>query len=144
MLNKTVMMGCLVKAPELRRTQNGTAVASFTMAVERDAASRAGTKETDFIDHVAFGATAEFAERNLEKGTMVTVVGRLQIRSWEDKNGGKRRTAEVVAESIYFAGSRGESTAHKSPKSEKSAAVEGAFSDSGFTELTEPDENLPF
>lgn len=144
MLNKTVMMGRLVKAPELRRTQNGTAVASFTLAVERDTASRAGTKETDFIDHVAFGATAEFAERNLEKGSMVTVAGRLQIRSWEDKNGSKRRTAEVVAESIYFAGGRGESAAHESPKPTNNAAVESAFSDGGFTELTEPDENLPF
>lgn len=144
MLNKTFMTGRLVKAPELRRTQSGTAVASFTLAVERDVANSTGTRETDFIDHVAFGATAEFAERNLEKGSMVTIVGRLQIRSWEDKNGSKRRNAEVVAESIYFAGSRSESTSHETPKPSKSAASESAFSDGEFSELTEPDADLPF
>ena len=101
MLNHIVLMGRLTRDPELRRTPSGTAVASFTLAVDRDFASReSGEKETDFIDIVAWKHTAEFVSKYFSKGQMAAVSGRLQIRDWTDKDGGKRRNAEVVAETI--------------------------------------------
>lgn len=107
MLNKCFFQGRLVKAPELRHTQSGTAVASFSLAVERDFKDKqTGEKVTDFIDCVAWRGTAEFVSRYFAKGSMAVVVGALQIRSWDDKDGNKRRTAEVVAESVYFAGQK--------------------------------------
>lgn len=99
MLNHISIMGRMTKDPELRRTNSGTAVASFTLAVDRDFSKE---KETDFIDCVAWGKTAEFASNHFRKGKMAIVAGRLQIRKWEDKNGNKRNTAEVVAENVYF------------------------------------------
>ena len=99
MLNHISIMGRLTKDPELRRTNSGTAVASFTLAVDRDFSKE---KETDFIDCVAWGKTAEFVSNHFSKGKMATVAGRLQIRSWKDKDGNNRRTAEVVAENVYF------------------------------------------
>lgn len=100
-------MGRLTRDPELRHTQSGTAVASFSLAVERDFKDQAtGEKSTDFIDIVAWRNTAEFAERYFRKGRMAVVEGRLQLRDWTDKDGNKRRTAEVVAEHIYFADSK--------------------------------------
>lgn len=107
MLNKCFFQGRLVKDPELRHTQSGTAVASFSLAVDRDFKDKAtGEKVTDFIDCVAWRSTAEFVSRYFAKGSMAVVVGALQIRSWDDKDGNKRRTAEVVAESVYFAGQK--------------------------------------
>lgn len=100
MLNKIVIMGRLTKDVELRRTGTGTAVASFTLAVDRDFGQN--QKETDFIDCVAWGKGAEFAEKHFSKGKMMIVSGRLQIRSWTDKNEQKRKTAEVNVENIYF------------------------------------------
>lgn len=107
MLNKCFFQGRLVKAPELRHTQSGTAIASFSLAVERDFKDKqTGERVTDFIDCVAWRSTAEFVSRYFAKGSMAVVVGALQIRSWEDKDGNKRRTAEVVAESVYFSGQK--------------------------------------
>ena len=107
MLNHIVLMGRLTRDPELRRTPNGTPVASFTLAVDRDFASReSGEKETDFIDVVAWRHTAEFVSKYFSKGQMAAVSGRLQIRDWTDKDGEKRRTAEVVAKNVYFADSK--------------------------------------
>ena len=106
MLNVIVVMGRLVRDPELRRTQSGTAVTSFTLAVDRDFKSADGTKETDFIDVVAWKGTAEMAAKYLSKGRMAVVKGRLQLRDWTDKEGNKRRSAEVMAESVFFADSR--------------------------------------
>lgn len=107
MLNKCFFQGRLVKDPELRHTQSGTAVASFSLAVERDFKDKqTGEKVTDFIDCVAWRSTAEFVSRYFAKGSMAVVVGALQIRSWDDKDGNKRRTAEVVAESVYFGDSK--------------------------------------
>lgn len=107
MLNHIVLMGRLTRDPELRRTPSGTAVASFTLAVDRDFASReSGEKETDFIDIVAWKHTAEFVSKYFSKGQMAAVSGRLQIRDWTDKDGGKRRSAEVVADNVYFADSK--------------------------------------
>lgn len=101
MLNHIVIMGRLTRDPELRRTSSGTSVASFTLAVERDYAGN-GERETDFIDCVAWRQTGEFVSRYFEKGAMAIVSGSLQIRSWTDKDGNKRRAAEVNVENIYF------------------------------------------
>lgn len=102
MLNNVIIMGRLTRDPELRRTQSGTAVTSFTMAVDRDFKSQSGEKETDFIDVVAWRSTAEFVAKYFTKGRMVVVEGRLQIRDWTGKDGNKRRNAEVLADNIYF------------------------------------------
>lgn len=106
MLNKIFLMGRLTRDPELRRTQSGTAVASFTLAVDRDHGKKGEDKETDFIDIVAWRNTAEFVSKCFSKGRMAVVEGRLQIRDWTDKEGGKRRSAEVVADNIYFGDSK--------------------------------------
>ena len=107
MLNHITIMGRLTRDPELRRTGSGIAVASFTVAVDRDFASReSGERETDFIDCVAWRQTGEFVSKYFTKGSMAVVSGRLQIRSWTDKDGNKRRTAEVVADNVYFGESR--------------------------------------
>ena len=107
MLNHITIMGRLTRDPELRRTGSGIAVASFTVAVDRDFGGRdGGEKETDFIDCVAWRQTGEFVSKYFTKGRMIVVSGRLQIRSWTDKDGNKRRTAEVVAENCYFGDSK--------------------------------------
>lgn len=110
MLNHITLMGRLTRDPELRRTGSGTAVASFTLAVDRDFSGKdSGEKETDFIDCVAWRQTGEFASKYFTKGRMAVVSGRLQIRSWTDKDGNKRRTAEVVVDNMYFGDSKKES-----------------------------------
>ena len=110
MLNHIVIMGRLTRDPELRRTGSGIAVASFTVAVDRDFGGRdGGEKETDFIDCVAWRQTGEFVSKYFSKGRMIVVSGRLQIRSWTDKDGNKRRTAEVVADNCYFGDSKRDS-----------------------------------
>ena len=106
MLNKVFIMGRLTRDPELRRTNSGTAVTSFTLAVDRDFKNADGTKETDFIDCVAWRSTAEFAAKYFTKGRMAIVEGRLQMRDWQDKDGNKRRNAEVIANNVYFGDSR--------------------------------------
>ena len=102
MLNHITIMGRLTRDPELRRTGSGIAVASFTVAVDRDFGGQDGQKETDFIDCVAWRNTGEFVAKYFTKGRMIVVDGRLQIRSWTDKEGNKRRTAEIVADHCYF------------------------------------------
>ena len=107
MLNHITIMGRLTRDPELRRTGSGIAVASFTVAVDRDFGSRdGGERETDFIDCVAWRQTGEFVSKYFTKGSMIVVSGRLQIRNWNDKEGNKRRTAEVVADNVYFGESK--------------------------------------
>ena len=106
MLNHITIMGRLTRDPELRRTGSGVAVASFTVAVDRDMAPQGQEKETDFIDCVAWRNTGEFVSKYFTKGRMIVVSGRLQIRSWTDKEGNKRRTAEVVADHCYFGDSK--------------------------------------
>ena len=107
MLNHITIMGRLTRDPELRRTGSGVAVASFTLAVDRDfGKNENGERETDFIDCVAWRQTGEFVSKYFTKGRMAVVSGRLQIRSWTDKDGNKRRTAEVVADNVYFGESR--------------------------------------
>ena len=103
MLNKWIGMGRLTRDPELRHTQTGTPVATFRLAVDRDFKDKnTGERGTDWIDVVAWRGTGEFVSRYLAKGRMAVVEGRLQIRDWTDKDGNKRRTAEVVADNIYF------------------------------------------
>ncbi len=106
MLNRICIMGRLTAAPELRYTQQNTPVASFTLAVDRDYQQGGSEKQTDFIPCVAWRGTAEFVSKYFTKGSMAAVSGRLQLRDWTDKDGNKRRTAEVVADSIYFGESK--------------------------------------
>ena len=102
MLNHITIMGRLVRDPEMRRTASGVAVTSFVLAVERDHVESNGERETDFIDCVVWRKTGEFVAKNFTKSMMAVVDGRLQIRNWIDKDGNKRRSAEVVAENVYF------------------------------------------
>ena len=150
MLNQIIIMGRLTRDPELRRTQSGTAVCSFSVAVDRDFKSQSGEKETDFIDVVAWRSTAEFAAKYFTKGRMAIVEGRLQIRPWTDKEGNSRRSAEVVADNIYFGDSKRDSAgdmggysapAYTAPAGGYSAPVGGP---SGFAEIDEEDGDLPF
>ena len=106
MLNKIILMGRLTRDPELRRTQSGTAVTSFSLAVDRDYKAQDGERETDFIDIVAWRSTAEFVSKYFTKGRMAVVEGRLQVRDWTDKDGNKRRSTEVLADSVYFGDSK--------------------------------------
>lgn len=105
-MNRVLEMGRLVRDPELRRTGSGIPVATFSIAVDRDHSSKEdGSKETDFFDVVAWRSTAEFVAKYLTKGRMIAVDGKLQSRSYEDKDGNKRKAVEIVAERIYFADS---------------------------------------
>ena len=108
MLNHIVVMGRLTHDPELRKTASGVSVASFSVAVDRDFSQQDGKKETDFLDVIAWRNTAEVAAKYFIKGRMAVISGRLQIRNWEDKEGNKRRTAEILAENIYFGDSKKE------------------------------------
>ena len=113
MLNHIVIMGRLVRDPELRYTQSNTPVTSFTLAVDRDfGKTDSGDKQTDFIDCVAWRSTAEYINKYFTKGRMAVVSGRLQLREWVDKNENKRRSAEVVVDNIYFGDSRRDGESH--------------------------------
>ena len=160
MLNKIVIMGRLTRDPELRRTQSGTAVTSFSIACDRDFKSQSGEKETDFIDVVAWRGTAEFVSKYFAKGRMAVVEGRLQIRDWTDREGGKRRSAEVIADNVYFGDSKrdgggeyggssfgappagGGPAAYGAPMGRAPASNYGGGSD--FAEIGEEDGELPF
>ncbi len=150
MLNHITLMGRLTRDPELRYTQSGTAVASFTLAVDRDFASKeGGERQTDFIDVVAWRQTGEFVSKYFQKGSMAVVTGRLQIRDWQDKEGNKRRSAEVVADNVYFGESKrregGEGSYHDSPAPRSSqSSYDGSSKGSAFSELNDGDGDLPF
>ena len=103
MLNHSIVMGRLTKDPELRRTDSGIAVTSFSIACDRDFTNKdSGERETDFIDCVAWRSTAEFVSKYFSKGNMIVVSGRLQMRNYTDKDGNKRRVTEIVADNVYF------------------------------------------
>ena len=160
MLKHITIMGRLTRDPELRRTGSGVAVASFTVAVDRDYAPNGGERETDFIDCVAWRQTGEFVSKYFQKGSMAVVSGRLQIRGWTDKDGNKRRTAEVVADNVYFGSSKRDSegtgsassfgnagrtggyTAPSAPAGDYGAPASGSASD--FAMLEDDDSLLPF
>ena len=146
MLNCIVIMGRIVRDPELRRTGSGIAVTSFTVAVDRDFGGRdGGEKETDFIDCVAWRQTGEFVSKYFTKGSMIVVSGRLQMRSWTDKDGNKRRTAEVVAENVYFGDSKRSGDAgNTSAPAYGSYSAPAAQPVQDFTELDDVDGQLPF
>lgn len=142
MLNCITIMGRLTRDPELRRTGSGTAVANFTLAVDRDFSSKdGGEKEVDFIDCIAWRGTGEFVSKYFTKGRMAVVSGRLQVRNWKDKDGNNRRTAEVVAESVYFGDSkRGADSGDKYEPGGLNYAGDGH---SGFRDIDD-DGELPF
>ena len=159
MLNHITIMGRLTRDPELRRTGSGTAVANFTVAVDRDfSGSGGGEKETDFIDCVAWRQTGEFVSKYFTKGRMIVVSGRLQIRGWTDKDGNKRRTAEIVADNCYFgdAKSDGAQTAQaqgttqfsqENPYRETEALIakyRAQHPPDEYAVLTDDDAQLPF
>ncbi len=128
MLNSVTLMGRLTRDPEMKHTQSGIAVVSFTLAVDRDFKSSDGGKQTDFIDCTAWRNTAEFVSKYFSKGKMAAVSGKLQIREWTDKDGKNRRSAEVVVDSIYFGDSKTQTAEQQTPE---------------FTEI-EDEEELPF
>ena len=152
MLNKIFIMGRLTRDPELRRTQSGTPVTSFSLAVDRDYKTQSGEKETDFIDVVAWRATAEFVAKYFTKGRMAVVEGRLQIRAWQDKEDNNRRSAEVVADNVYFGDSKrdsGDNSGYNpgyapAPASHSAAPSNFSASGSDFAEIGEDDGELPF
>lgn len=134
MLNHITLAGRLVRNPELRRTQNGTAVASFTLACERDFKNESGDREVDFIDCVAWRKTAELVSGYFTKGRMAIVSGRMQIRGWTDKDGNRRKSAEILVDNIYFGDSK--------PQGE-GAATE-ATGEEPYSEIAEDDDQCPF
>ena len=150
MLNHIVIMGRLTRDPELRRTGSGVAVTSFTVAVDRDfGKSENGERETDFIDCVAWRQTGEFVSKYFTKGRMAVVSGRLQIRNWTDKDGNKRRTAEVIADNVYFGDSKrdGEGGGFTAPAGNSFggyAAPAASAPASDFAMLDDDDAQLPF
>ena len=165
MLNRIILMGRLTRDPELRHTGSGTAVASFSLAVERDFRDKtSGQKTTDFIDIVAWRQTGEFVSKYFTKGRMAVVEGRLQMRDWQDRDGNKRRSAEVVADNVYFGDSRrdsdgssggnyannsygGNNGGYSAPAGGYSAPAGGyaaPVGGSGFSEIDEEDGDLPF
>ena len=148
MLNHITIMGRLTRDPELRRTGSGIAVASFTLAVDRDFSPKdGGERETDFIDCVAWRQTGEFVSKYFTKGRMAVVSGRLQIRGWTDKDGNKRRTAEIVADNVYFGDSKRDGDSGNSfgaaPASFGGYATPAAPA-SDFAMLDDDDAQLPF
>lgn len=157
MLNHIVIMGRLTRDPELRYTQSQIPVASFTLAVDRDYGGRDGAeRQTDFIDVVAWRSTGEFVSKYFTKGSMAAVSGRLQIRDWTDRDGNKRRSAEVVADNVYFGESKrsrdenaGSQRAYSAPAPSQSyddgyRGFDSAGGSSAFSELSDTDGELPF
>ena len=138
MLNRIVIAGRLTNDPEIRRTTTGTPVTSFTIACDRDFKDKSGNKETDFIDVTAWRNTAEFVGKYFSKGKMAIVEGRLQLRDWVDKDGNKRRNAEVLAENVYFGDNKREGT-----QSDNLADLEKRLESTDFSTV-EDDSELPF
>ena len=154
-LNRSIIMGRMVHDPELRTTQSGTSVTSFTLAVDRDFKDKdSGEKSTDFIDVVAWRGTAEFVCKYFTKGRMAVAEGRLQIREWKDKDGNNRRTAEIVAENVYFGDSKREESGDSNAYTNYDPALVapggapadyGAPAGGGFHEIAGDQEgDLPF
>ena len=144
MLNKIFVMGRLTHDPELRRTGSGTPVCSFSIACDRDFESQSGEKETDFFDVVAWRATGEFVSKYCTKGRMIVVEGRLQIREWQDKEGNKRRSAEINADNVYFGDSRPAQAEGASGYGEADAFKDFPPLDDFPSAAGSPDKELPF
>lgn len=144
MLNQCIFMGRLTADPDVRRTGSGVSVTSFSIAVERDRGVKGAEKEVDFIDCVAWRSTADFIGKYFAKGRMICVVGSLQIRLWDDKDGNKRRSAEINVNTAYFADAKGTPAAQGVPVSCDAAAVVPAGVPTDFAELPDDDGELPF
>lgn len=155
MLNHITIMGRLTRDPELRQTQTGTPVASFTLAVDRDMKNKeTGERATDFIDCVAWRSTAEFVSKYFSKGRMAVADGRLQLRDWTDKDGGKRRSAEVIADNVYFGDSKREGEASTGATYERGTGYGRSWKSAGppvnvdagneYGDLADNDGELPF
>ena len=147
MLNSISIMGRLSSDPQLRRTASGKAVASFSVACERDFKNQqTGEKEVDFIECVAWGGTAEMVEKYFHKGQMAVATGRLQLRDWTDKNGQKRRTAEILVNSVYFCGSKenGSQANSGADNGYSTPAYQAPAPATNFAELDDDDAQLPF
>lgn len=146
MLNHITIMGRFTNDVELRRTNTGTAVASFTLAVDRDFADKqSGEKGVDFIECVAWKNTAEFVSKYFGKGKMAVVSGRLQIRGWTDKDGNKRKTAEVVVDNVYFGDSKKDEQENRPYMGGGRKANDAEMADMGsYAPIDEPDFGLPF
>ncbi len=147
-MNQVVLMGRLTRDPELRHTQTGTPVTTFSLAVDRGFTPKdGGERQTDFIDIVTWRNTAEFVSKYFVKGQMAAVTGRLQLRDWTDKDGNKRRSAEVVADNVYFTESkksRESGTSYTRSVKDDSGSDYSPVPGSGFSELEEDDGDLPF
>lgn len=161
MLNRTILMGRLTRDPELRHTQSGTPVASFSLAVERDFKDKqTGEKATDFFDVIAWRNSAEFVSRYFTKGRMAVVEGRLQNRDWQDQDGNKRRSTEIIADNVYFGDSKrdgdsfpqqqgyggygGQPSGYASLAAGFGGPPPGGYPASDFTASEEDDGKLPF
>ena len=145
MLNHITIMGRLTRDPELRRTGSGTAVTNFTLAVDRDYTSKdSNEKETDFIDCVAWRGTGEFVSKYFTKGRMAVVDGSLQMRDWTDKDGNKRRSAEVVAGSVYFADSKNAADSGSRDAAQTATPAAAAAPAQNNFAMMDDDEPLPF
>lgn len=147
MLNQIAIQGRLVRDPELRRTNSGKAVTSFTLVCDRDFKNQqTGEKKVDFIECVAWGGTAEMVEKYFHKGQMAVATGRLQLRDWTDKNDQKRRTAEILVNSIYFCGSKESGTQASSVADNgySTHAYQTPAPAANFAELEDDDAQLPF
>ncbi len=145
MINNVVLMGRLVATPELRNTQNGIAVTSFTLAVERSFVRAGEQRQADFIDCVAWRNTAEFIARYFQKGSMIAVAGSIQTRTYDDKNGNKRKATEIVVDQASFCGSKAETgTGGYSAPSAAPAAPSFATGSEGDFEEIAGDDDLPF
>ena len=139
-LNHITIMGRITADPEIRRTTSGVAVTNFTIACGRDFGNN-GEKETDFVEIVCWRNTAEFVSKYFSKGRMAVVSGRLQIRSWNDKDGNKRRTAEIVADNVYFGDSKSDT---QNQNSGYVGFVKAENVPNSFAPVMEEDEQLPF
>lgn len=160
MLNKVVLMGRLTRDPELRFTQNNIAVTSFTVAVDRNYKSKTDQQaNTDFIDVVAWRGTAEFVTKWFTKGRMIVVVGSIQTRNWQDKDGNNRKSTEVVADEVYFGepkrsgdddSRQPHNPIYEVPRDERSfdssgdRPYSGGLPASDFEDITDDDDELPF
>ena len=151
-LNRVILQGRFTRDPELKRTPSGTAVTSFSLAVDRDFKSQNGEKETDFIEVVAWRNTAEFVTKYFSKGRMAVVDGRLQVRDWKDQNGNNRRTTEVIAENVYFSDSKRDNApaagGYNAPAAYSAPPMGGyaapSMGQSEFAEISDEDGDLPF
>lgn len=146
MINNVVLMGRLTAAPELKTTQSGISTIRFGVAVERRYNKQGEEKQTDFIDCVAWRQTAEFISKYFNKGSMIAVVGSIQTRSYEDKNGNKRKAVEVQVENVSFCGSKSESGTGGNPNldvlKDKVEQFNAPQNNSSYTDI--PDDDLPF